>query len=65
MCDTERMVAMNLNEIKRAESGGHWRSQTLMWWRMYLRNLKMVRKLRQENRYLRSLLSDYANDRDA
>lgn len=52
---------MNLNEIRRVEHGGHWRSQTLMWWRMYLKNVKVIRKLRAQNRQLRALLSDYAS----
>ncbi len=49
---------MDLTKIKLAE---HSKDEALMWWRMYLKNVMMLRKIREQNRQLRLLLSDYVN----
>ncbi len=50
---------MDLTKIKESEGIEYWREESLMWWRMYFRNLNMIKNLREENRRLRLLLSDY------
>ncbi len=53
---------MDLAKIKESETSmEYWKDESLLWWRMYLRNVMMLRKLRKENRHLRILLSDYVN----
>ena len=53
-----------IKKIKRieADQGGYFSEQAMYWWRRYLRNLKVIRNLREENRTLRLLLSDYVEN---
>ena len=44
---------VDLAKIKRAEGIEHWRQESLTWWRMYLKNLEMIRLLREQNRKIR------------
>ncbi len=51
---------MDLNKIYNAETSmDHWKDEALLWWKMYLRNVQLLRKVREQNRQLRLLLSDY------
>lgn len=50
-------MMVNLEEIRRAETLDYWRQLTLKYWRQYLRNIEIIRRLRQENRRLRTLLT--------
>lgn len=51
---------MDLTKIEQAETSlEYWKDESLTWWRMYLHNLCLIRKLRKDNRTLRLLLSDY------
>lgn len=47
---------MDLSEIRKAETSlEYWKDESLYWWRLYLGNLKMIHKLREENRKIRKL----------
>jgi hypothetical protein len=51
---------MDLEKIEKAETSlEYWKSESLLWWRMYLRNVMVIKNLREQNRQLRRLLSDY------
>lgn len=53
---------MDLSKIRLAEhSKDYWKDEGIYWWRRYLKNVIMLKKLRAENRQLRILLSDYVN----
>lgn len=66
---------MDLEQIRQAETSmEYWKDESLYWWRLYLSNLKMIRKLREDNRKLRNLnvtmkevvndwVSDYLQDK--
>jgi len=53
---------MDLAKIEKAETSmEYWKDETNYWYRRYIRNLTMVKRLRAQNRILRQLLSDYTN----
>ena len=55
-------LSMDIKKIYAAEtSKDHWKDEALLWWRMYLRNVQLLRNVREQNRLLRLLISDYAN----
>jgi hypothetical protein len=54
---------VDLDEVHRSETDmAYWKEQAMTWWRMYIRNVTVVKKLRNQNRVLRLLLSDYVEE---
>ena len=53
---------MDLAKIELSETSiKYWKEDSMYWWKRYLRNVAMVRRLRAQNRILRQLLSDYVS----
>ena len=50
---------VDLEKIKQAEAQPteYWRGQCMDWWRRYIKNVMIIRRLRSDNRKLRSCLT--------
>lgn len=54
---------VDLNQVRQAENSlEYWKEESLLWWRMYLRNLIVIKSLRKQNRQLRLIISDYIGE---
>ena len=57
---------MDLNKIRQSEtSKDYWKIQTMAWWRQYIKNVKQIKLLREQNRQLRKVnvtLKEVVND---
>jgi hypothetical protein len=53
--DGMRQIAEIREEIENRD----YRKEALVWWRLYLKQRLVIRSLREQNRTLRLLLSDY------
>ncbi|MCK5642821.1 MAG: hypothetical protein KAJ19_18575, partial [Gammaproteobacteria bacterium] len=40
----------------------YWKVKSMYWWRRYISNVRLIAHLRQQNRRIRLLLSDYVNE---